>query len=227
MRAGEIVGLAGLVGSGRTELLQSLFGIDQPLSGRVFIEGGPVAIRSPLQAVEYGMALVPEDRKKHGLLIDLSVQNNVGLVGLRANSRRFGFANFGKQKSDANEMIDRLGVKTPSNHQAAKFLSGGNQQKVVLGKWLSMSPKILLLDEPTRGIDIGAKQEIYQLIESLASEKMAILFVSSELEEVIGIADRVYVMHEGQVTGELQRDELSEESIMRLATATKEASRAR
>ena len=227
VRAGEIVGLAGLVGSGRTELLQSLFGIDQPLSGRVFIEGGPVAIRSPLQAVEYGMALVPEDRKKHGLLIDLSVQNNVGLVGLRANSRRFGFANFGKQKSDANEMIDRLGVKTPSNHQAAKFLSGGNQQKVVLGKWLSMSPKILLLDEPTRGIDIGAKQEIYQLIESLASEKMAILFVSSELEEVIGIADRVYVMHEGQVTGELQRDELSEESIMRLATATKEASRAR
>ena len=226
VRAGEIVGLAGLVGSGRTELLQSLFGIDHPLAGQVYVDGKPVAIRTPRQAVEQGMALVPEDRKKHGLLIDLSVQNNIGLVGLRANSRRLGFANFGKQKSDAIEMVGRLGVKTPSNHQAAKFLSGGNQQKVVLGKWLSMSPKILLLDEPTRGIDIGAKQEIYQLIESLASESMAILFVSSELEEVIGIADRVYVMHEGTVTGELKRDELSEESIMRLATANTEASRA-
>ena len=124
-------------------------------------------------------------------------------------------------------MIDRLGIKTPSDRQISKFLSGGNQQKVVLGKWLSMAPKLLLLDEPTRGVDIGAKQEIYQLIEKLASESMAILFVSSELEEVIGISDRAYVMHEGQLTGELDRSELNEESIMRLATNTAELKEAK
>ena len=220
VRAGEIVGLAGLVGSGRTELLQTLFGIDQPLAGKILIAGKQVSVRSPDDAVAQGTALVPEDRKQHGLLVDLNVQNNIGLPGLRRNAHRFGFANFGIQRSDCQNMIERLGIRTPSDLQIAKFLSGGNQQKVVLGKWLSMQPRLLLLDEPTRGIDVGAKQEIYRLIEELAADSMAILFVSSELEEIIGIADRVYVMHEGRITGQLRRDELSEESIMRLATDT-------
>lgn len=225
VRAGEIVGLAGLVGSGRTELLQTLFGIDRPISGRIKVEGKDVPIRSTIEAVNHGLALVPEDRKLHGLLIDLNVQNNIGLAGLKKNSHRGGFADFRKQRATSAEMIKQLSIKTPSDRQIAKFLSGGNQQKVVLGKWLAMFPKLLLLDEPTRGIDVGAKQEIYQLIEQLASESMAILFVSSELEEIIGIADRVYVMHEGELTGELSREQLNEEAIMRLATnaATLEA----
>ena len=219
-RAGEIVGLAGLVGSGRTELLRTLFGIDRPLAGQIFIAGKRLVVKTPHDAVAKGVALVPEDRKQHGLLIELSVQNNIGLAGLGQNAKRFGFANFRQQRHDSAAMIGRLGIKTPSDRQMAKFLSGGNQQKVVLGKWLSMNPKLLLLDEPTRGIDVGAKQEIYRLIEQLAADSMAVLFVSSELEEIIGIADRVYVMHEGAIAGELQRTELTEESIMRLATST-------
>jgi ribose transport system ATP-binding protein len=224
VRAGEIVGLAGLVGSGRTELLQTLFGIDQPLGGKILINGKTVDIKSPNQAVQNGIALVPEDRKKHGLVTELSVQNNVGLAGLDRNAKKLGFVDFRQQRNDTKEMIQRLSIKTPSAYQTAKFLSGGNQQKVVLGKWLAMSPKLLLLDEPTRGIDIGAKQEIYQLIEQLASESMAILVASSELEEIIGITDRAYVMHEGKITGELARDQLNEESIMQLATDTALAS---
>ena len=218
VRAGEIVGLAGLVGSGRTELLQSLFGVDQPRSGKIFVNGQQVSLRNPAVAIESGLALVTEDRKQHGLLTDLSVQNNIGLAGLKRFASRFGFANFKKQRNDSKEMIEKLSIKTPSDRQTAKFLSGGNQQKVVVGKWLAMSPKLLLLDEPTRGIDVGAKQEIYQLMEKLASESMAILMVSSEMEEIIGVADRVYVMHEGRITGELSREQLSEESIMKLAT---------
>ena len=220
VRAGEIVGIAGLVGSGRTELLRTLFGVDRPLAGQIFVNGKPVEIRNPRDAVTSGIALVPEDRKQHGLLIDVSVQNNIGMVGLSRNANRLGMVDFKRQRKDSAEMIDRLGIKTPSDHQTAKFLSGGNQQKVVLGKWLSMEPKLLLLDEPTRGIDVGAKQEIYQLMEKLTTESLAILFVSSELEEIIGISDRVYVMHEGELTGELPRDQLDEESIMRLATKT-------
>ena len=220
VRAGEIVGIAGLVGSGRTELLRTLFGIDQPVSGSIYVDGKLVDVRDPRDAVTNGIALVPEDRKQHGLLIDMSVQNNIGMAGLSRNASSLGMVDFKQQRKDSAEMIDRLGVKTPSDRQAAKFLSGGNQQKVVLGKWLSMEPKLLLLDKPTRGIDVGAKQEIYQLMEKLTSESMAILFVSSELEEIIGIADRVYVMHEGEMTGELPRDQLDEESIMRLATKT-------
>ena len=224
VRAGEIVGLAGLVGSGRTELLQTLFGIDQPLGGKILVNGKTVNVKNPNQAVQNGIALVPEDRKKHGLVTELSVQNNVGLAGLDRNAKKLGFVDFKQQRNDTKEMIQRLSIKTPSAHQTAKFLSGGNQQKVVLGKWLAMSPKLLLLDEPTRGIDIGAKQEIYQLIEQLASESMAILVASSELEEIIGITDRAYVMHEGKITGELNRDQLNEESIMQLATDTALAS---
>ncbi len=220
VRSGEIVGIAGLVGSGRTELLQALFGVRPALSGEIKIEGRAVKIQSTVSAVERGLALVPEDRKQHGLLIDLNIRNNIGLAKLGHASSRIGFANFKQQQCDTNEMIEKLAIKTPSDRQLAQFLSGGNQQKVVIGKWLAMNPKLLLLDEPTRGIDVGAKQEIYRLIEQLAARSLAILFVSSELEEIMGIADRVLVMHEGRITGELDRAEFSEEAIMQLATGT-------
>ena len=218
LRAGEIVGVAGLVGAGRTEMLRTLFGIDQPVSGDVRIDGKAVTLDAPRSAIAAGIALVPEDRKLHGLVIDMTVKRNISLAGLLKHRRRGGFLNRAIESSDSRRMIEDLRIKTPNDAQIARFLSGGNQQKVVLGKWLSMEPRILLLDEPTRGIDVGAKQEIYQLMESLAEQGMAILFVSSEMEEVLGMSDRTIVMHEGKITGELERSQLSEESIMQLAT---------
>ncbi len=200
VRSGEVVGIAGLVGAGRTEMIRTLFGIDQPLSGQIKIAGKPVKIASPRDAIEAGIALVPEDRKQHGLVVDMPVWSNVGLAGLWANRLPGGFARKSKELSDTREMIQKLRIKTPHERQIARFLSGGNQQKVVLGKWLALGPKILLLDEPTRGIDVGAKQEIYRLMEELAKQGMAILFVSSELEEIIGMSDRTLVMHEGRLT---------------------------
>ncbi|MEE2827421.1 MAG: sugar ABC transporter ATP-binding protein [Planctomycetota bacterium] len=220
IRAGEIVGLAGLVGAGRTEMLQSLFGITPLIAGQCRLEGKPVQLNSPSQAIDHGICLVPEDRKQHGLIVDFSVANNIGLPNLKPNQRGPGFANFAKQQQSSVEMCDLLDIKTPSIGQLIKFLSGGNQQKVVIGKWLAQDPKILLLDEPTRGIDIGAKEQIYKLMEQLASESMAILFASSEMEEILGLADRVIVLHEGQITGVLEHQQLSEQSVMQLATGT-------
>lgn len=218
IKAGEIVGLAGLVGAGRTELLRVLFGIDRALSGHVEVDGKKIQLNSPRSAIDDGIALIPEDRKLHGLLVDMNIQNNIGLPGLRKTRNAMGLVDFDYQKSTTREMIDALRIKTPSPFQLSKFLSGGNQQKVVIGKWLAMKPRILLLDEPTRGIDVGAKQEIYQLIEKLASESMAILFASSEMEEILGLSDRALVMHEGKLTGCVDRQNLSEESVMQLAT---------
>lgn len=215
--AGEIVGVAGLVGAGRTELLQVLFGIDKAVSGRIQIGGKTANMNSPRDAIDHGLALVPEDRKKHGLVLDFSVAGNIGLPSLSDNSSS-GLANFSAQRRDTKEMIEAMRIRTPSGNQTAKFLSGGNQQKVVIGKWLAKKPKLILLDEPTRGIDVGAKQEIYQLMEELASQSMAVLFVSSEMEEILSMADRTIVMHEGKITGELSRKEMSEEAIMYLAT---------
>ena len=148
----------------------------------------------------------------------MTVRTNIGLAGLRRHQKKAGFLNAAQEAKDAAFMIERLRIKTPNEHQLAQYLSGGNQQKVVLGKWLAIAPKVLLLDEPTRGIDVGGKQEIYALMDELAKKGVAILFVSSELEEILGMSDRTLVMHEGQITGELLRDELSEEAIMQLAT---------
>jgi ribose transport system ATP-binding protein len=215
---GEIVGVAGLVGSGRTEVLETLFGVRPSLGGKIRIDGHEVKIDSPRKAVEIGLALVPENRKQHGLIVQMDVRDNIGLAKLRQNQRGFGFCNFLKQKQESLETVAQLRIKTVSDRQTVNFLSGGNQQKIVLGKWLMMNPKILLLDEPTRGIDIGAKQEIYTLIEQLAAQSLAILCVSSELEEIIGLSDRVLVMREGRISGELRPPEISEESIMKLAT---------
>ena len=218
VRRGEIVGIAGLVGAGRTEMLRTLFGIDRPLRGTVRLDGKKLQLGNPIQTIRAGMGLVPEDRKLHGLVIEMTVQANIGLAGLRHKQRPAGFLNLQAEEKDTAEMVDRLRIKTPSQLQIAQYLSGGNQQKVVLGKWLALQPMLLLLDEPTRGIDVGAKQEIYGLMEELAEQGMGILFVSSEMEEILGMSDRTLVMHEGRITGELQRDELSEEAIMQLAT---------
>jgi ribose transport system ATP-binding protein len=220
VRRGELVGVAGLVGAGRTELLRTLFGIDHALRGAIRIAGRTAAIRSPRDAIRAGMALVPEDRKSHGLVLELTVRGNIGLAGLQQNRRPLGFVNERAQAEDTSRMIASLGIKTPSPDQVVRYLSGGNQQKVVLGKWLALAPRILLLDEPTRGIDVGAKEEIYRLMEQLAEQGVAVLFVSSEMEEILGMSDRVLVMHEGRITGELSRDRLSEEAVMRLATGS-------
>jgi ribose transport system ATP-binding protein len=218
VRAGEIVGVAGLVGAGRTEMLQVLFGVDQALGGSVEIDGQSVVFESPRDAIEAGLALVPEDRKQQGLVLEMSVRENISLPGLRRHRVGGIFLNAGQEDADSKEMIAAMRIRTPNADQVSQYLSGGNQQKVVLGKWLALHPRVLLLDEPTRGIDVGAKEEIYQLMEKLAADGVAILFVSSEMEEILGMSDRTLVIHEGCLTGELQRDELSEETIMQLAT---------
>ncbi len=217
VKAGEIVGVAGLVGAGRTEMLRTLFGVDAPVSGSIEVDGKRVELKSPKDAIAAGVALVPEDRKQQGVVLDMMIRQNIGLASLHQHSRA-GFLNFAAEQQQSAEMSQRLRVKAPADTYRVGNLSGGNQQKVVLGKWLAMKPRVLLLDEPTRGIDVGAKQEIYQLMDELAGQGIAILFVSSELEEVIGMSDRVIVMHEGRITGELSREQLSEESIMHLAT---------
>lgn len=216
--SGEIVGVAGLVGAGRTEMLRTLFGVDRPLAGKLTVANLPVDLNSPQDAIESGIALVPEDRKNEGLILEMDIRDNIGLAGLRQNAKAAGFLNFQQEAADSTEYSDRLRIKASSDQQIAGTLSGGNQQKVVLAKWLAMNPRVLLLDEPTRGIDVGAKQEIYQLMDELAGQGLAILFVSSELEEIIGMSDRALVMHEGRMTGQLFRHELTEERIMHLAT---------
>jgi len=217
LKAGEVVGMAGLVGAGRTELMLTIFGVTPPLEGQVKVAGQVIVPDAPIKAIEAGIALVPEDRKQQGLVLDMAVRTNMSLPSLRRDSRNH-FISEGSEGEITREMIGKLNVKTPTEKQLVRYLSGGNQQKVVLGKWLAMKPKVLLLDEPTRGIDVGAKQEIYSLIEKLAAEGVAILFVSSELEEILRMSDRTLVMHEGKITGELSREELSEESVMQLAT---------
>lgn len=224
LRRSEIVGISGLVGAGRTELMQVLFGIDPPVSGSICVDGQEIQINSPQDAIKAGLALVPEDRKLQGLILQMAVRGNMSLASLSRDQGRLGRIDFAREQSISSEMIDAMNIKTPDDLQIVQFLSGGNQQKVVLGKWMAMNPSVLLLDEPTRGVDIGAKEEIYLLMNKLASSGMAVLFVSSDLEEIRGISDRVLVMHEGRLTGELNRTELSEEAIMQLATGqTKEA----
>ncbi|TLD70272.1 sugar ABC transporter ATP-binding protein [Phragmitibacter flavus] len=217
LRQGEILGLAGLVGSGRTEVLQALFGIEPPVGGDVLVNGEKVRIKHPRDAMSAGMALVPEDRKKLGVFLEESVKWNVGLPGLSRHARGGVWVDGGIEKRDAERMAELLKIKSASLKTKVGTLSGGNQQKVALGKWLALGPGVLLLDEPTRGIDVGAKREIYQLMERLAGQGMAILFVSSEMEEVIALSDRVLVMHEGELMGVLQGEGINEEAIMSLA----------
>ena len=219
----EIVGVSGLVGAGRTEMLRVLFGIDNSLGGTIKVNGEHVQFKSPLDAMNAGMALVPENRKAQGLFLEMALRENVSLAGLRRHRKLNCFINSSQENDVTAEMIRKLNIRTPSAEQIVQYLSGGNQQKVVLGKWLSLRPAVLLLDEPTRGIDVGAKEEIYILMEELSQQGVGILFVSSEMEEILGLSDRALVMHEGRITGELQREQLSEEAVMHLATGNVEA----
>ena len=218
VRAGEIVALTGLVGAGRTELLEVLFGVTPAAGGEVRVGGRKVLLNGPCDAIRAGIALVPEDRKLQGLILGMAVCENVSLACLSRASHRGSFVNFADERRVVSDMIRQLDIRTPSDRQVTQYLSGGNQQKVVLAKWLAMRPKVLLLDEPTRGVDVGAKQEIYRLMEALAERGVAILFVSSEMEEVLRMADRALVIHDGRITGQLSREELSEEAVMQLAT---------
>jgi len=216
VRQGEILGLAGLVGSGRTELARAVFGIDPLLAGNVRVAGQPVAGDSPRAAIDCGLYLVPEDRKRSGLLLDVPIAENISLPNLRACARRL-IVDVAAERSNAERHKRSLGIRAPAVTTAAGVLSGGNQQKVVLAKWLAMSPRAIVLDEPTRGVDVGSKNDIYVLLRSLADAGVAILMISSDMEEVIGVCDRIAVMHEGRISGHLERPEFSEHNVLRLA----------
>ncbi|MGG0658374.1 sugar ABC transporter ATP-binding protein [Rummeliibacillus pycnus] len=217
LRKGEVLGIAGLMGAGRTEVVQALFGYRKMNKGEIFIDGQKVKISNPIQAKKHGIGYVSEDRKSEGLVVDFSIKENIMLTNLDKASK-MGIIDRKKETSFVENLIKKLGVRTSGAMQTAKSLSGGNQQKVVIAKWLGDEPKILILDEPTRGVDIGAKKEIYQIINNLAEQGVAILMISSELPEIIGMADRVLVMHEGKITGEVTKEEMTQEKIMYYAT---------
>ena len=216
LHAGEVLGLAGLVGSGRTELCRTLFGLTPADAGEIRVLGRGVRIESPARAVSLGIAYVPEDRRRHGVIAEMPIAANITLAVLRELSRH-GLLDRREERRRAEEMSTRLGVRARSIDAPVATLSGGNQQKVALGRWLATGPRILLLDEPTQGIDVGAKAEIYRLIEDLAEQGLALLAVSSELPEVLGLSDRVAVMHEGELTGVLSRAQATPEAVMALA----------
>lgn len=217
LRRGEILGLAGLMGAGRTEIIESIFGIAKVESGEIFIKGQKVRIAKPEDAIRHGMALLTEDRRSSGIMGVLSVRDNMIIANLKQFTKR-GFLHNRLIHETCNKERSRLDIKTPSMDQLINLLSGGNQQKVLVSRWLLTSPDILILDEPTRGIDVGAKAEIHRLMSKLAQEGKAILMISSELPEILGMSDRVIVMHEGCLTGEFTRAEASQENIMRAAT---------
>ncbi|ACL69711.1 sugar ABC transporter ATP-binding protein [Halothermothrix orenii] len=216
-RKGEIVGIAGLVGSGRTELLRAIFGADKIDSGKIFVNGNQVEINSPGDAIELGLALVPESRKEHGLNLGMSVKDNITLTHLKEYVNNI-FINNDKEEKVGKEFVNNLRIKTPSIEQKVKYLSGGNQQKVVIAKWLSRKCNILFFDEPTRGIDVGAKAEIFELMNRLVSNGATIIMVSSYLPEVLAMSDRILVMSRGEITGELSSKEATQEKIMHYAT---------
>jgi ABC-type sugar transport system ATPase subunit len=214
---GEILGIAGLVGAGRTELLQTLFGVHRMEGGEISLNGMALKIRSPRDAMSAGIAYVPEDRKLYGLALNLSISENFALPNLQKLGT-FGILRKKKRDELAKLYAERLNLRYRKLSQLALLLSGGNQQKIVLGKWLARNPLVLLLDEPTRGIDVGAKAELYALIRELTEEGMSILLVSSELTELLALSHRIIVMREGQLSGELAGDGMNEESIVQLAT---------
>jgi len=217
---GEVLGVAGLVGAGRTELARAIFGADPIDSGEIWLNGHRVEIRSPRDAIRRGIGLVTEDRKALGLILGMVVRENVSLANLDAVTR-VGFVNRREERRVAQRFIGELAIKTPSVEQQVQNLSGGNQQKVVLAKWLFTQSKVLIFDEPTRGIDVGSKVEIYQLMNRLAANGVAIIMISSELPEILGMSDRILVMHEGRISGELSRKDATQEKIMWLATGGK------
>jgi putative multiple sugar transport system ATP-binding protein len=219
LKEGEIIGLAGLMGSGRTELALSLFGnpMGYEISGEVIVKGDQKKINHPKQAINSGIAYVTENRKENGLILIQDVKQNITLANLNKISKR-GVVDNNQEVTFANEYRANLDIKTPSIEQLVLNLSGGNQQKVSVAKWLFVSPEILILDEPTRGIDVGAKYEIYTIMNKLVEEGMSIIMISSELPEILGMSDRIYIVSSGKISGELPIEDASQEKIMHLAT---------
>ena len=218
MHEGEIVGIAGLMGAGRTETTRAIFGVDPKESGQIFIEGKEVNIKAPIDAINAGLVLAPEDRKKDGLCTRLSVLDNIALPNLDLLGGLFGNINRKEERRMVEKEISDLKIKLPRPEVDAGSLSGGNQQKVVLGKWLSRNAKVIIFDEPTRGIDVAAKVEIYNLMNKLKQDGIGVVFVSSEMPEVMGMSDRVIVMCDGRITGELSHEVAAQDKILTLAT---------
>lgn len=213
VRKGEVVGLFGLMGAGRTEIVETIFGKNRRHSGEIKVGGQSLQINTPQDAIAAGIAYIPRERKDDGLVMTESVKNNMTLVYLEKLMKR-GKLDLKKERSIVDSWVDRLKVKTPSITTSIESLSGGNQQKVIVGKWMMMNPKVIILNEPTRGIDVAAKREIYCLINELCREGMAVLIISSETPEIMGISDRIIVVHEGKITGECTRDAFDQEKIM-------------
>ncbi len=216
INAGEVVGFSGLIGAGRSELAKVIFGELPRNEGTIILDGEEINVRRPDQAIAKGIGLAPEDRKREGLILMRSVLENTSMAILRRLSR-FHIVRRKLEREVVETFVEKLQVRTPSLEQEVGKLSGGNQQKVVLSRWLAAKPKVLILDEPTRGIDVGAKAEIYRLIDELANEGLAIMFISSEMPEILGLADRIYVMQNGRITGELSGSSATEEAILELA----------
>lgn len=221
VKQGEILGVAGLMGSGRTELAKTIFGAFKKESGQIIINGKEITISSPKDAIDNGICYLSEDRKKEGLILGMSVADNMTLSNLRKYEQKSKIINKNEELNDVKFYINKLKIKTPSENQLIKNLSGGNQQKVILAKWLLLSPQVLIIDEPTRGIDVGAKKEIYELLNELKADGKAIIMISSDMPEVLGISDRIMVMSEGRISGELSRTEANQEEIMKLAVGIK------
>ena len=221
LKRGEILGIAGLAGAGRTALAETLFGVRSAVKGQIKIGGKPVRIQHPGQAIRLGLGFVPEDRKLQGLFMNMAVRENVVISALPEVSR-FSFVNFSQAEKLAREYIEKLKIRTPSVKQLVRNLSGGNQQKVIIARWLTLNPHILILDEPTRGIDIGTKAEIHALMNQLAKQGVAVMMVSSDLPEVLGVSDRILVMRAGRIVAEFTRQEATQDNIMHAATAGRE-----
>ncbi|MGQ7563876.1 sugar ABC transporter ATP-binding protein [Streptococcus suis] len=220
VRSGEILGFSGLMGAGRTEVMRAIFGIDSLIEGEMRLNGKRIDIQEPVQAIEKGIGFLTEDRKEEGLILDFSIKDNMTLPSTKDFSPK-GFFDEKTSTDFVQSLIQRLHIKSGTPTMPVSNLSGGNQQKVVLAKWIGIAPKVLILDEPTRGVDVGAKREIYQLMNELAERGVPIIMVSSDLPEVLGVSDRIMVMHEGRISGELSRNEATQEKVMQLATGGK------
>ncbi|MGL6220597.1 MAG: sugar ABC transporter ATP-binding protein, partial [Lacrimispora sphenoides] len=216
LRRGEVLGFSGLVGAGRTELMRAIIGADEVKGGEIYLEGKKIRNRSPHEAMEHGIVLVPEDRKLQGILSNLSVSDNMNIAMLDTNSNRLGFVNGEKEEELAQKGIQDFKIKTPSPDKKIVELSGGNQQKCIVARWISTNPKVLILDEPTKGIDVGAKSEFYHMICKFAKEGLGIILISSELPEVIGLSDRIIVMKSLRITGEIAAEEATESKLLSL-----------
>jgi ABC-type sugar transport system ATPase subunit len=220
---GEILGIGGLIGAGRTELVRAIFGADPIDAGRILVDGNEVKISTPQDAIRHGIGLVPEDRKQQALFLSLAIRPNLSMTALDTITDKLGFVSGHKERELVESYRSKLSIRMANAEQLVSNLSGGNQQKVVLARWLALNPRILIVDEPTRGIDIAAKNEVHHLLFELAAAGIAVIVISSELPELLRLADRIVTMREGRITGEVSREEANEESLMYLFTHTKTA----